>query len=50
MICAKTKMERGWVNKGGVMNSKFFGWGVAPLRLHFDLFLTVFRLGAFTVQ
>jgi hypothetical protein len=27
---AKTNMERGWVNMGGVMNSQFFGWGVGP--------------------
>ena len=38
-------MERGWANRGGVMNTKFFGWG---LGLHFDLFLTCFALPVVT--
>ena len=38
----KTKMEREWVNRGGVMNSQFFGWGVGPPLGHFP---DVFRLG-----
>ena len=42
----KTKMERGWVNRGGVMNSQFFGWGVGPPLGHVP---DVFRLGPLTV-
>jgi hypothetical protein len=41
---AKTKMERGWVNRGGVMNSLFFGWGVGP---PLGPLPDVFRLGRF---
>ena len=38
---AKTKMERGWVNRGGVITLNFLGGG---LGLHFAKFLTCVAL------
>ena len=37
----KTKMERGWANRGGVITLNFLGGG---LGLHLAMFLTCFAL------